>query len=293
MKFSRMVTGLLSVALLAFMVSDTLGQDQGRRGGDRGERGERGGGRGGPGGFGGRGGPGGGPGGGRGGDPTMALLRIDAVKTELQISPDQEAALTKLAEQGRGERPEGVDFRNMSEEDRSAFFEKMRKQQEERNKKMREQLEEVLFPEQMERLAQIGLQIRGVQALGDADVASKLKITDAQKQELAEVREKLGAEMRDKMRELFSSGNRDGMREAFAKAREDMEKEVLAVLDTDQQKQFEEMKGEEFDMPEGGLFGRGGFGGGPGGGRGGFGGGGRPGGRPGGEGGRRRPPVEE
>jgi hypothetical protein len=205
--------------------------------------------------------------------------------------------LTKLAEQARGERPEGVDFRNMSEEDRTAFFDKMRKEQEERNKKMKEQLEEVLLPEQIERLEQIGLQVRGVQALGDDDVAAKLNITDAQKKELAEVREKLQGEMREKMRELFSSGNRDGMREAFAKVRADMEKEVLGVLDSGQQKKFEELKGAKFEMPEGGV-GRGGFGG-PGGGRGGFGGG-RPGGdgaggrgRPGGDGGRRRPQTEE
>jgi hypothetical protein len=223
----------------------------------------------------------------------MALLRIEKVKTELQISPDQEEALAKLAEQGRGERPEGVDFRNMSEEDRTAFFEKMRKEQAERNKQMKEQLEEVLLPEQIERLEQIGLQVRGVQALGDDDVAAKLKITDAQKKELAEVREKLQGEMRDKMRELFASGNRDGMREAFAKVQADMEKEVIGVLDSGQQKQFEEMKGAKFEMPEGG-FGRGGFGGGgPGGGRGGFGGGRPGGGGPDGGGGRRRPPTEE
>ncbi len=229
MKFSRMVTGLLSVALLAFMVSETLGQDPGQN------QGRRGGARGGPPG----GGPGGGGfgtrGGGRGGDPTMGLLRIEEVKTELQISPDQDEALTKLSEQARGERPQGINFQDMSDEERTAFFEKMRKEQEERNKAMKEQLEEVLLPEQIERLEQIGLQVRGVQALGDDEVAAKLKITDAQKKQLAEVREKLQGEMRAKMQELFSSGNREGMREAFAKVQEGMEKEVLGVLSGDQQ----------------------------------------------------------
>lgn len=292
MKFSRLVTGLLAVALLAFMVSDTLGQDQGRRGGDRGGRGGPGGG------FGGRGGGGFA---GRGGDPTLGLLRIPQVKEELKIAPEQEAALTKLAEQARGERPEGIDFRNMSEEDRAAFLEKRRKQQEERNQQTRDQLEEVLLPDQLDRLKEISLQIRDVQALADKDVASELKISDAQKTELTEVRERLSGEMRDKMRELFSSGNRDGIREAFGKMQEEMRKEVIAVLSSDQQKQFEEMKGEKFEMPEGGFGGFGGRGGGPGG-RGGPGGGrgfgGRPGGDRGGErggdrGGRRRPQTEE
>ena len=224
----------------------------------------------------------------------MGLLRIEEVKTELQVSPDQDEALAKLSEQARGERPQGINFQDMSDAERTAFFEKMRKEQEERNKRMKEQLEEVLLPEQIERLGQIGLQVRGVQALGDDEVAGKLKITAEQKKKLEEVREKLQGEMGAKVRELMSSGNRDGMREAFATMREDMEKEVLAVLNTDQQKQFEEMKGEKFDMPEGGFGGRGGFGGGAPGGRG------RPGGdaggrgRPGGDGGgRRRPQAEE
>jgi hypothetical protein len=60
--------------------------------------------------------------------------------------------------------------------------------------------------------------------------------------------------------------------------RKESDEQVLAVLTEEQRKQFDEMKGEPFEMPEGG-FGRGGFGGG-------FGGGG-PGGFDGGRGGDR------
>ncbi len=282
MKLSRIVTGLLAVALVAFMVSDTLGQEEGRRG--------RGGpGRGGPGGGfqRGPGGPGGGPGGGfgRGGDITLGLLRVEEVRAELQIAPDQEEALTKLAEQARPERPD-ADFRSMSEEERTAFFEKMRKQMEEKNAEMKDQLIEVLLPEQMDRLDEIALQVRGVQALSDDEVAGKLKITDAQKKELDKVREDLQTKMRDQMRELFASGDRDKMQEAFGTARKEMEDGILAVLSKDQQAEFEKMKGDPFEMPEG--FGRGGFGSRGGGGFGGPGGGRPGGGRPGGDGGGRR-----
>ena len=134
MKLSRKVTGLLSVALLAFMVTPAMAQQRGQGG-----RGGAGGG-----GFGSRGG--GSMFGGRGGgDMTMTLLRVEAIRTELEISPDQEEALTKMQEQGRTERP-NADFRNMSEEERTEFFDKMRKEAAERNTKMKEQLEEVLFP---------------------------------------------------------------------------------------------------------------------------------------------------
>ena len=283
MKISRKVTGLLSVALLAFMVTPAMAQGRGQ--GGQGGRGGAGGG-----GFGGRGGAGGSMFGGRGGgDMTMSLLRIEAVRTELEISPDQEEALTKMQEQGRPERP-NADFRNMSEEERTEFFTKMRKQAEERNTKMKEQLEEVLFPEQLERLQEINIQLQGIAALRNADVAKELKITDAQKKELEEVQAGMMEKMREGMRELFTSGGgREGMREKIEKMRADMEGDVLAVLTSDQKKKFEEMKGEKFEMPEG-SFGRGG--------RGGFGGrGGRGGGEQGGRGGRgggerQRPEVE-
>lgn len=293
MKLTRFVTGLVAVALMALMVCDV--HAQGRRGGE-------GGGRGGPqGGF--RGGPPGGFGGGfgRGGDNSLFLLRIEEVQTELEISPQQKEALEKLAEQARGERPEFGNIREMSEEQRREAFEKMRKQAEERMAEVKGQLEEVLLPQQLDRLEEISLQVRGVQALEDDEVAAKLNLTEAQKKKMADVREAQQEKMRERMREMFQAGGGPGagggdFREAFGKLREEMEKEILAVLDSGQQAKFEEMKGEKFEMPENfgrGPGGPGGPGGGPGGGRFGRGPGG-PGGPGGAPGGRRggRPETE-
>lgn len=292
MKVTRFATAVLAVALLALVASDAFAQQPGRRGG----------GQGGPGGFGGRGGGPGGPGGfgGRGGgDMTLSLLQMEPVQTELQIGPDQQEAIGKLVEQSRGERPDRSQFENMTDDERRQFFEQRQSEAAARAAQTKEKLEEVLLPEQMERLDQIALQLRGVGALNDDDIAGKLKITAEQKEKLQQVQEEQRSKMGEKMRELFSSGDRENMREAFGKLREEMEEAVLAVLTSEQRSQFDEMKGDEFEMPEGfgrGGFGgpgggRGGFGGGPGGGRGGFGGGPGGGGRPGGRGG--RPPIEE
>lgn len=288
MKNSRWIVGLLAIGLLAMLTTDVLAQ--------------RGGGRGGQGGPGGRFG-GGGPGGrGGGGDMTMGLLRIEAVREEIELMPDQSDALKKLEEQQqsqRGERPD-FDFRNASEEEREKFFEEQTKKREEAAKKTREQLEEVLFPEQMERLDQIAIQLQGVGALGTEKVQEALKITDAQKEKLAEVQSAMRDKMGTMMREMFQNRgqggdgggfDRDAMREKMTEAREEVEKEILGVLTSDQKKKFEEMKGEKFEMPEGQRFGFGGGRGGPGGfggGRGGPGGdrGGRGGGDRGGRGGR-------
>lgn len=277
------------LALLVVSAGAAVAQDQGRGG-----RGGPGGGRGGPGGF------GGGGGGGFGVvDPTMGLLRVEAVQTELKIDEDQKEALKTLAERARPERPEGVDFRSMGEDERRAFFEKMQKEQREKASELKLELETVLLPEQIERLDEIAMQVRGVQALGDPEIAAKLNITDDQTKKMEEVRGSLREKMQSKMRELFT--NRDentggNMREAFEEMRKGMEGEILAVLSDSQQKQFEEMKGEPFDMPEDAFGSRGGRGGGRGGPGGGRDGGGRDGGgrgrpsggeRPGGD----RPPA--
>ncbi len=275
MKISRTATGLLALALLAFVATDVMAQRGGRPGGGGGgqEGGARGGGPGGArgGGFGGgRGGFGGGRGA-TGTDPALGLLKLETVREEIELMPDQEEALTKINEGIKRPERGDFDFRNASEEERTAFFEKMRKQAEETSKKTRAQLEEVLMPEQMDRLDQIALQIRGTSALMDEKVIKVLSITSKQTDEMKKISEDARENMREKMQEVMRSGDRSKIGEAFANVRKEIDDEIMAVLTTDQKDQFDKMKGEKFEMPEGAGFGggRGGFGGGRGGGGGG------------------------
>ncbi len=245
MKPTRITTAIFAVAFVALAASDLAAQQGGRQGR--------------------RGGFGGGGPGGRGGDPTMGLLRVDEVKAELGITPEQDEALQKLAEQSRSARPAGggLNFRDMSEEERKAAFEKLQTELAARAKETKEKLEEVLLPDQIERLDQISLQVRGARALNDPEVREQLKVSPEQVAKLAEVRESTQTKMREKMQELFQSGDRTGMREAFDELRKEVDQETLGVLNEDQRAQFEKMKGEPFEMPDRG-FGRGGPGRGPG-----------------------------
>jgi len=133
-----------------------------------------------------------------------------------------------------------------------------------RMKEAREKMEEILFPEQMARLNQIAIQAMGVGALSDPQVIAKLKITDAQQQEMESIRQ---ASM-NQLREMFAGGNREAergsreeMREKLTEAREKMEKDILVVLDSDQLIALDDLKGEPFELSQS----RGGFGRGPGG----------------------------
>ena len=301
MKISRIATALLAVALMAFLATDVMAQRGGGRPGGGGQGG-RGGGPGGPGGggFGGRGGPGGGFGTPSIGQAVFGLLRVDQVKEEVELMPDQEEAIEKIMEQGRGQRPD-FNFQEASEDERRAFFEKMQKEREERSAKMAEQLEEVLLPDQYDRVREIAIQLMDVQALMIDEVAEDLKLSDTQQSELEDLQTSIREDMRAKMQEIFQGGggDRDAMRAKFAELREENNKKYMEVLTSEQRSDFDKMKGEKFDMPEGagramfGGGGRGGPGGGGFGGRGGRGGG--PGGGPGGDGGgrqRRRPSAE-
>lgn len=274
MKISQGPMAVVLTAVLALVATDALAQRGGGPGG--GGRGPGGGG-----GFGGGGNQGG----------LASLLRVEQVREEIELMPDQTEALKKLVDD-RPERvrpPEGIDFR--TEEGRAElqkWREKLVKEAEAAEEEVRLKLEEVLLPNQMERLDQISVQVRGVSALMTVRVIKELKISDGQQKKMKEASEKAQQEMMTKMREIFSSGDRDGMREKMEEARKEVESKVTDVLTSDQKKAFEKLKGEAFEMPRrerGGRGGRGGADGGGRGGRGGAGGGGR-GGRGGAGGGR-------
>lgn len=248
------------------------------------------------------GGPGGGPGFGFGGFGRggfamgyMQLASADPVQTELKATDSQKTSIKELAdkqaEERRAAREQGQgggrgDFQNLTDEERRARFEEFRKEAAEREKKSREALAAILDDGQMKRLREIWVQMQGTGALSNDEVAAELKITDLQKEEINDTRDEARRDMGEQMRELFAPGQSDAEREAARTKFRDLQKQVdekiLANLTDEQKKQFADMQGAKFEMPQG-VFG---FGGGR------FGQGGPGGPRPGGDGaggGRRRP----
>lgn len=227
------------------------------------------------GGRGGRGGFGGGFGGGAFGLSLSRIVSIEKVQKELKISDEQKTKLDAIraeARQGGGGGAGGFgNFQNMSEEERTKFFEEMRKQGEERNKKV----EAVLDADQNKRAKEILLQARGNSALADPEVAKQLALTEDQ---VASVKT-IGEESGKQMRELFQpGGDRDEQRKKMEELRKNTDEEYLNVLTDEQKAKFAALKGAKFELDPADL--RGGFGG-PGGrgGQGGQGGNGRRGGR--------------
>lgn len=243
------------------------GQGRDRQGGGRQGGGQRRGG--GPGGM--RGGPGGGPG---GGIDKLTLVAAKPIQEELKLGEDEIFFVNKLVEDRRAESRElfsGIDFRSLPEEERRAKFEELNKKRQELSKESEEAVSEFLTKEQSKRLDEIALQLRGVRALSDEKVATKVGLDKAQNKSIEDTFAAAAEDGRKMFEEMRSSGGDfNAMREKFEAARKAVDEKVLAVLTAEQKQKFDALKGKPFEVDRRSLFsfggrGQGGQGRGPGG----------------------------
>lgn len=164
--------------------------------------------------FGGRGRGGRGPGSRDGG--LLGTLRDDEVQSEISITEEQQQQLEELAEKMQDRGAFGDMFQRMrdaeSDEEREALREEMRTAFEERRREAEEQIKTILNEQQLDRLQQVSLQRRGVRAIGDAEIADSLGLSDEQKSQVAELleqrddaRRELGFRASTEVREKFDA----------------------------------------------------------------------------------------
>ena len=182
------------------------------------------------------------------------LLQIEAVQKDLKLGEEQINQLKDIRDEMR-----------KSEERPSR----------EKLAEIEKQVKDILEPEQVKRIEQIGLQLRlrfaGILALTDGELAEKLGITDEQKEKL----NKIGEESQTKMRETFprpEGGDRpqltDEQRTARMAKMEELRKaaheQAIKVLTPEQKKQLDGMTGKEIKIDMRAMMrGRGGPGQGP------------------------------
>jgi Spy/CpxP family protein refolding chaperone len=198
----------------------------------------------------------GGPGGffGGGADMGLTLLRDENVRKELDLVEDQEKKIEALGEKMRdGMRSIFEGGRDLKPEDREKFFAEAREKMTAKTAELRKEFDEVLLPQQRDRLKQIALQARmryqsASEALSSTDASEALKLTDEQKEKMTAKQKELDEEYR-KEAEKLRNKYRD---------------KLLEVLTPEQQAKWKEMVGNPIEFaPQ--QFGRGGRGG-PGGG---------------------------
>jgi len=184
----------------------------------------------------------------------MRLLDIDKVRDALKLTDDQKSELLKITTAYDQERQSSrAGSRNLSQEERT----KRSAQSQEKTKAAWEKCEKVLTSEQAERIKQIVRQARGADALRDEDVALALKLTDDQKKQLETIRDTAGQESRSLSQQ--QGLDQESRRMKIAEIRKSAGEKALAVLTDEQKKDFENLRGEKIELPEGALYG--GFGG--------------------------------
>ncbi len=183
-------------------------------------------------GFGGRGG------GGMGGP---ALLANKSVQKELKLTDEQVEKATAVATEIREKMQEKM--QDIPQEERR---EKMPAIMAELNKEAQKSLKEILKPEQATRFEQINLQVAGLQAFARPEVASKLKVTDEQKEKIKALQD----ESQASMREIFQGAgdDREGAMKKITELRKETFEKAVALMSDDQKKAWKEMTGEPFTL---------------------------------------------
>lgn len=182
----------------------------------------------------------------------MALLS-ERVQKEIGLEEGQKKQLEEFAQAQRAgfQRPEGGE--DLTQEQRRERFQQMIA---ERTAETEKKLKEVLTEKQFERLNQVVWQLQGPAVLRNPALQARLKLTDAQKEQL----EKIDTEMQEQRRELFQAGR--GEEAAREQAREKMEqlgnearKKSMAVLTADQREALPKLMGDPIDFDRSALFG--------------------------------------
>lgn len=237
---------LLAVLVVTAFAPLSLAQDEGGRGGRGGGQGGR---------------PGGGGGmmrGMMGGGGLAGLLMMKEVCEEIKMDEDQTAELEVMKKEIQESMRSLFEGRQGRERPDQAAMEAAGAKMRDMGKKMEEKLEELLDPNQMDRLLGLLAQQQGLMSLSNSMISTRLGITEEQKTKMSEMEKEAG----EAMRSIFANGPPGP--DSFAKMqtmRKEGEAKLLALLTDDQKKSLEDLKGETFKFPEMQRGGRGGRGG--------------------------------
>jgi hypothetical protein len=169
--------------------------------------------------------------------PSWMLVSQKSVQEELKLTGEQVKKAEELSEQLREKQ------RDLRESLQDLEPAEARKKMQEINQANDKAVAAILKPEQVKRVHQISRQLAGAQAFNNPEIASELKLTDNQKQEIQKINEETGEQMRD----LFQGGPPD---DETRKKMEDLRKiaynKAVSTLTSEQKDKWKEMTGKPF-----------------------------------------------
>jgi Spy/CpxP family protein refolding chaperone len=191
------------------------------------------------------------------------LLRSEKVQVDLKLTDDQKAKLKELDDKIQAQfrelmpsRDSMTAMRDLTTEQRDAKVAEMRKKIERLADEQQDAIEKLLSTDHIDRLEQIGLQVRGAQSLEDKEVQEALGLDAEQKDKIKKIRE----EATKKRSEIFAEGNFRDMRDKMTALQKDTDAKIMALLSPKQADKFDKLKGPKIEGDPSELLGRG-FGG--------------------------------
>jgi len=182
-----------------------------------------------------------------GGGGIAMLIGNESVQKELKLDDTQVTKAKELADKNREKFTAArEETKDLDQEERQKKTTALMK---EVNESTLKAVGEFLKPEQVTRLHQISYQTRGVMAFADPEVAKKLNITDAQKEEIKTINEESQATLRE-LRQGFQD-DREGTMKKMSEHRKEVLAKVVVKLNDEQQKTWKEMIGAPFELKMG------------------------------------------
>ena len=184
----------------------------------------------------------------------LGLLSVDKVRQELKLSEEQIDKVSEIGQKLREEmRQQYAGLREI--EDWQKRRAKMTELRDQFDEKAHAEIREVLSREQMIRLYQIRLQVRGaVYGLNNEYIAKRLKLTPEQRKKAADIDKDTQEKMYDVYSELRNLSREERSKkmaevgEKLRKIRDDANEQALALLTAEQKEAFEKLKGEKFEL---------------------------------------------
>jgi len=172
------------------------------------------------------------------------LLSNKSVQEELKLTDEQVKKVEKAVSEVRDKnREEFEKIRDLSGDQRAERGVALRRKVDEET---RESLRGVLEPNQVRRMRQIRLQVRGADALAEPRVQEALELTADQKTKIHEINEDAHEDMREIFRD--AGDDREGaMRKLRALHKETLDR-AIGVLSDKQKVEWKERTGEPFEL---------------------------------------------
>lgn len=198
-----------------------------------------------------------GRGGGMGPMAGFGVLMSPNGQRELNLTEEQIDKVREIGEGLQGTMREK--FRELQDVAPEERAEKMQKAMAEVAEGVEKEIKEVLKEDQMKRYKEIKLQAMGVAAFEQEEVASKLELTDEQKQKIKDIQSDAQDKNRAVLEDLQGGGDRQAAMQKMREIQQEARTKALAVLTDEQKETWKEMTGKEFQMqPFGGPGGPGG-----------------------------------